>query len=738
MSSCTGRETIMKHADPAPPDGGRDTERAVAELAERLPESLRPLAWLAFNYRWSWTPGGAGVWRDIDASLWERTQGNPRAMIEMVVPHRLEQLADDPGYITRVRELAALVEADLRRSPAAGIVPDRPVAYFCSEFGVHSSLPLYGGGLGVLAGDVLKAASDLAVPMVGVGLLYRQGYFHQRLDMSGWQHEWWTTTDFERLPAVLVIGPDGEPLTVVVTMRERSVRIQIWRIDVGRVRLYLLDTDRKDNHPIDRWITARLYIGDRHTRLTQYGVLGVGGVRALAALGIDPCLVHLNEGHAAMASFERLRVLLEAGHSREEALAAVREATVFTTHTPVAAGNEWYTLDEVEPVLGQLREGLDKHRTFFYGLSRVKADDKSPAIAITPLALRTSRASIGVSRRHGEVSRAMWQPLWPGRDAHEVPIGHVTNGVHTATWMAEAMQALLDRHLGASWRTRLADADGWEGIAAIPDRELWAVRKALRQQLVQYTREQSIRVRLARGESPDYVDAAARVFDPDVLTIGFARRVATYKRLYLLTRQLDRGLALLAHSRRPIQVIIAGKAHPQDEDAKRTLQGVLELRRAPHVASRIAFLDDYDLDMATRLVAGADLWINVPRPPLEASGTSGMKVALNGGLNLSVLDGWWLEGYDGETGWGIRSPEDGAAAQDDHDATALYDLLEHEIIPLFYERDVDGLPRQWISRIKASMQRLIPRFSAERMVGDYVNALYTGGDTHLFGLHEQL
>jgi glycogen phosphorylase len=720
----------MRHeTDARPNDGTRDVQIAVAELAERLPVALHPLGGVVFNYRWSWMLGGAEVFRDMDPARWDRGQGNPRAMIETLPPHRMNQLANDQAYVTRAATLAARVDEELHRAPAVdGIAPDRPVAYFCSEFGVHRSLPLYGGGLGVLAGDVLKAASDLGLPMVGVGLLYREGYFHQRLDLSGWQHEWWTMTEFERLPMVLVTGPDHQPLTVEVTMRGRTVRIQIWRLDIGRVPLYLLDTDRPDNHPIDRWITSRLYIGDRHVRLTQYGVLGVGGVRVLAALGIEPCVIHMNEGHAALASFERLRRLVVAGHSPAEALAQVRQATVFTTHTPVAAGNEWYSFDEVEPVLGQLREGGDVHREFFYGLCRGDTANARDAIATTPLALRTSRTSIGVSRRHGEVARAMWQVLWPGRPVDEVPIGHVTNGVHSATWMAEPMQALLERRLAADWRIRLDDASLWERIASIPDAELWAVRQMLRRELVEYARVQSIRVRQARGEAPDYVESAALVFDPDVLTVGFARRVATYKRLHLFMRQFDRGLRLLANEVKAIQVVVAGKAHPQDEEAKQSLRAVLELRRAPHLASRVAFLEDYDLDMARRLVAGVDLWVNVPRPPLEASGTSGMKVVLNGGLNLSVLDGWWIEGYDGETGWAIDSASADPAMQDDRDAAAMYDLLEHQIVPLFYERDAGGLPRGWIGRIKASMQRLIPRFSADRMVREYATMLYGAGE----------
>lgn len=706
-------------------DGGRDIEQAVTELGERLPARLQPLAGIAFNYRWSWLPDGEALFRDVDPPLWARSQGNPRAMIEMTPPRRLRQLAADRAYRRRVAAVARAVEADRRQPPSLpGVAPQRPVAYFCSEFAVHCSLPLYGGGLGVLAGDVLKQASDLGLPLVGVGLLYRDGYFHQRLDAGGWQHEWWSATDFERLPAVLVTGPDREPLTVAVVMRGRTVRIQVWRIDVGRVPLYLLDTDRPDNDPIDRWITARLYIGDRHTRLAQYGVLGVGGVRALAALGITPSLVHLNEGHAALASFERLRARLLAGESPEPARAAVRGQTVFTTHTPVAAGNEWYSFDEVEPVLGHLREGLDQHQPFFYGLCRANPDNPQEAVAITPLALRTSAAAIGVSRRHGEVARQMWRGLWPDRPVEQVPIGHVTNGVHAPTWMAPPMQALLDRYLRPDWRRHVADPVTWAALAAVPDEALWAVRRALRQTLVEYARVRSVRMRLARGESADYVAAAARVFDSDVLTVGFARRVATYKRLHLLIRQLDRGLRLLADTMRPVQVVIAGKAHPQDEEAKQTLRAVMALRGAPQVSSHIVFLEDYDLDMARVLVAGADLWVNLPRPPFEASGTSGMKVVLNGGLNLSVLDGWWIEGHDGDVGWAIATPEGDATAQDDHDAAALYDLLERQVVPLFYDRSPAGLPLGWLARVRASMQRLIPRFNTDRMLREYATVLY--------------
>ncbi len=710
----------------SPHDGTRDRDRLTAELAERLPERLRPLARLCFNYAWSWLPGGAGVMRDLRPTLWQRSGCNPRWMIEVLPPTALRALAADPAYVERVQAAGSALDAHLARSASGPVAADRPVAYFCSEFGAHCSLPLYGGGLGVLAGDALKGASDLGLPLVGIGLLYREGYFRQRLDLSGWQHEYWTRTDFERLPLARVSGPDGEALCVELPLRGRRVRIQIWRADIGRVPLFLLDTERSENHPIDRWITARLYIGDRHTRLAQYAVLGIGGMRALAAMGIRPGLVHLNEGHAVLACFERLAALQREGVAAEEALERVRQHTVFTTHTPVAAGNEWYAQHELEPVLAELREELGMPADRFYGLGRSVPQDASEPVHITPLALRTSGAANGVSRRHGQVARQMWHGLWPGRELGDVPITHVTNGVHTPTWMADAMQELLDAHFPKDWRERVDDPSLWDALAGVPDAELWAVRGALRQRLVAFLRERSIHDRLSRGEPPDYVEAAARVFDPETLTLGFARRVATYKRLHLLTRDLQRGLRLLSDGARPIQIVIAGKAHPQDEESKRTLRELLEQRYVPGVGSRIVFLEDYDLHAATRVAAGVDLWLNLPRPPLEASGTSGMKVVLNGALNLSVLDGWWDEAYDGEVGWAIASPDAEHHLQDERDTTALFNLLEHEAIPLFYERGPDGLPRRWLARVRASMARLAPRFSATRMLREYASRLYAG------------
>ena len=710
-----------------PNDGRRDVARAIAELADRLPDPIKALARIAYNYRWSWLCDGALLFKSIDPARWLRSGRNPREMIERASPRQLRDLAQTATYVEQVRAAADQIDADLSRPPLATVTPpEHPVAYLCSEFGIHASLPLYGGGLGVLAGDVLKAASDLAFPMVGVGLMYREGYFHQRMDVRGMQVEYWLVNDFDRLPVVLVTGADEEPLTVEVVLRERAVRVQAWRVDVGRVALYLLDTDRDDNDVIDRAITGRLYVGDRHIRLAQYGILGIAGVRMLEAMGVQPSLFHLNEGHGAVSAIARAQLHAAAtGDSFEAALEAVRQRTVFTTHTPVPAGNEGYSQGEIEPVFGDFSREIGPRRLPPFSLARVNPDNTDEPSSITTLALRTSRAANAVSRRHGQVARAMWQPLWPDRRVEDVPIGHVTNGVHTTSWMAASMQRLLTRHLGPDWAQRRSDPALWERVQDIPDEELWAARTHLRERLVQFVRERSIRDRISRGEDPQYVDAAARVFSSDILTVGFARRVAVYKRLYLLTRLPMQGLyGLLSDRPTPMQLVVAGKAHPQDDEAKETLRQGFAIRHDPQLGRRIAFLEDYDLQMAPRIVAGVDLWLNLPRPPMEASGTSGMKVVLNGGLNLSVLDGWWIEGYDGSNGWAIATPDGDSGYQDEHDAHALLDLLENTVIPMFYERDASGIPRRWLQMVKASMSRLIPQFTAERMVRDYITSMY--------------
>jgi starch phosphorylase len=704
-------------------------ESARDALADQLPEPLRPLTRLAFNYWWSWQPGGDELWRAIDGEAWEACDHNPVRLLREAPRAVLLRAASDAALLERAELLVRGLAAALGRpcAPAPPSSASAPIAFLCAEYGLHASLPIYAGGLGVLAGDLVKEASDRCLPLVAVGLLYRRGYFHQRLDPSGWQHESWTVTIPEQLPLVRVTGPGGTPLAVRVPIRERNVYASIWRAEVGRVPLFLLDSDVPENGAVDRFITAQLYVGDREVRLMQYLLLGVGAVRALAAMGVRPAVYHVNEGHAALATLELVRVAVERGEPIDRAVAAVRSRVVFTTHTPVAAGNETYSAAEMEPVLAPLAREIGAPVEALLALGRAPEAGAGEPFGFTDLALRTSRAANAVSRRHGEVARAMWAHHWPRRREADVPIRHVTNGVHAPTWMAPPMCALLDRYLGPDWREHTADPWRWRAVDAIPDAELWAVRSRLRAELVEVTRARSVSDRLGRGEPIDYGERAARTFDPAVLTIGFARRVASYKRLHLLVSDPARALALLAGPR-PIQVVIAGKAHPKDDVAKRFVQTVFAYKNEPLAGARVAFLEDYDIDIARQLVAGCDVWLNVPRPPLEASGTSGMKAALNGGLNLSVLDGWWCEGYDGTNGWAIQSePGPDEVTQDGRDAVALYHLLEEEIIPLFYERDAAGVPHGWVERVRASLRTLPARFSAARTVHEYLVHVYPTG-----------
>jgi len=706
--------------------GVEDLRRAADQLAARLPAGLAPLARLAYNYRWSWLAGGDALFGAVDPHRWEMCGHNPVRLLHEASTVALEQASGNAELCRRAYSMEECVFAEGRQSATAHttISADRPVVFFCAEYGVHGSLPIYAGGLGVLAGDILKAASDAGLPMAAIGLLYRQGYFRQRMDTSGWQHEYWVDVDPERLPAALVTADGRTPLTIRVPIRGRDVVAQIWRVDVGRVPLYLLDTARAENGPVDRWITSRLYVGDRDTRLAQYALLGLGGVRALRALGIEPGVVHLNEGHASMAPVELAAEAVTAGRSFSEALDSARQRTVFTTHTPVPAGNDTYSPDEILRTYAGLAERVRTDWNDLLPLARIDPHDGNQPLGITPFSLRVSRAANGVSARHGQVARAMWRTMYPGRAEADVPIGHVTNGVHVATWMAAPMRDLLDQHLGHGWAARMDDPATWAAVDAIPDELLWATRRALRARLVEYVRERATTDRLARGESAEYVDLAAHAFDPDRLTFGFARRLATYKRLHLLTRNLPRALRLLDGDR-AVQILLAGKAHPQDDGAKRVVQGVFGAKGAPHVGERIAYLHDYDMEIARHLVAGCDVWLNLPRPPLEASGTSGMKAALNGGLNLSVRDGWWAEGYDGENGWVIEAdPAADPEAQDARDAEATLDMIENQVVPRFYERDGDGVPRAWIRMVKASIKCGGLRFGAHRMVADYVERVY--------------
>ena len=707
-------------------DGREDMRRAAEELAERLPDALAPLARLAYNYRWSWLPGGPELFASVDPDRFALTNQNPVRLLQEASAGALRRAAADRELLERAAAIEAQVKADLDRPPYPSIDPARPVAFLCAEYGVHVSLPVYSGGLGALAGDLLKEASDCAVPLVAVGLMYRKGYFRQRIDAGGWQHEYWVDTDPQRLPAALVTGAGDAPLTIEVPIYDADVTAQIWRVDVGRIPLFLLDTDLPENGAVERWITARLYESDEHIRLAQYVLLGAGGVRALTALGFEPGVIHLNEGHAMLAPVQLAGQELHSGQELAVGLAAARERTVFTTHTPVPAGNDTYPPEQVQDAIGRLLGQLGLPVEEVIALGRTDPEDTDEDFGVTQAALRMSRAANGVSRRHGEVAREMWQPLWPELSVDEVPIGYVTNGVHVPTWIGTPIRELLDRHLGEGWMTHAAEPDTWAAVDQISDADLWAARELQRTHLVEQVRSRSATDRLLRGDSRDYVDAAAMAFDPHTLTLGFARRVATYKRLDLLTRDPEWTLELLG-GEQPVQVVLAGKAHPRDEDAKRVLKRLFGMKVAEIIGQRVVFLDDYDLASAAWLVRGCDVWLNVPRPPLEASGTSGMKSVINGGLQLSVLDGWWAEGYDGDNGWAIPGEvDDDHQAQDERDVIELHRLLDEEVVPEFYDRDSAGLPTAWIARIRASLRTLGPRFSATRMLSEYLSGPYRG------------
>jgi starch phosphorylase len=707
--------------------GSPDIAASAAALRSRLPEPLAPLADLAYNYRWSWTPGGPELLSSIDPRRWELCLGNPVRLLGETPPVRLAELAGDANFLDRMQALAAAVSERLSEPLLGGpVTEDSPAAFFCAEYAIHKSLPVYSGGLGVLAGDILKEASDMGLPLVAVGLMYRHGYFRQRIDASGWQHEYWVETDPDRVPAALVHGDDGEPLTVSVPIGERTVVAQVWRVDVGRVPLLLLDADRPENDLTDRWITSRLYVGDPGVRLSQYTLLGIGGVRALHALGVEPGVVHLNEGHAAMACLELARAESErSGASVDDAFEAIRQRTVFTTHTPVPAGNDTYPAAQMAETLSGIAAEMGVDPDTLVRRGRTHPDEAAEPFGVTQFALRSSRIANGVSARHGEVAREMWHDLWPDRAVEDVPITHVTNGAHIPTWIGGPMRELLDRYLGEGWADRAVDPATWEPVDSIPAAELWAARNAQRAQLIDVVRERSVTDRLGRGDTAEYVRAAVRALDPDVLTVGFARRVATYKRLDLLLRDVDRALALLSDEERPVQLSLAGKAHPKDDPGKKLVQRLFEMKSHWEVGRRVVYLDDYDLALGAAMVRGADIWVNVPRPPLEASGTSGIKSGFSGGLQLSVLDGWWPEAYDGGNGWAISGEVDhDHGAQDWRHADELYRLLHEEAVPTFYDRDADGLPQAWLGMVRSALRTIGPKFSAGRMVRDYAERIY--------------
>ncbi len=609
----------------------------------------------------------------------------------------------------------------------AGVLRPRPVAYFSAEFGLHESLPIYSGGLGVLAGDHIKSASDLAIPLVAIGLFYGQGYFRQRLDLTGWQQEEYLETDISKLAMEPALGKTGEPVMVQIDTRNGYIRAKVWRVKVGRIDLLLLDSNVDGNAPEDRELTSRLYGGDGRVRIRQELLLGVGGVRALKAMGVTPSVLHLNEGHSGFAVLEAIRNRMEEeGMSFDEAVPRVSREVCFTTHTPVPAGHDRFSYDLIEEHLGPLREQLGISADRLMSIGRENTSNHNEDFCMTVLGLKLSRRANAVSALHGEVSRNMWTGLYPGKSEDSVPIGHITNGVHVPSWLAPQMSRLYDRHLGAGWRDRSAESAMWEGIENINDGELWETHLSLKSRLIEFIRARAVLQSKRREEPAATLQKLSRLLTPDALTIGFARRFATYKRANLLLADIERLASMVNDANRPVQFVFAGKAHPRDEPGKRVLQQIADLMRDSKFSDKFVFIEDYDINVGRFFVQGVDVWLNNPRRPLEASGTSGQKVVLNGGLNLSVLDGWWAEAYDGLNGFAIGNgrTHSNMNVHDNRDGEDLYRVLHDEVIPLYYQRDRDGLPRGWIKRMKRTIRTLGWRFNADRMVMDYTTKCY--------------
>jgi glycogen phosphorylase len=699
----------------------------------RLIEPLSALNDLSMNFYWSWQPEGTELFREIDPTLWEKCEQNPRRLLKSVGELRLLQKSTDALYVDRLRRFKTRFDTYAHEPPtqAGKVSLENPVAYFCAEYGVHNSLPTYSGGLGILAGDHLKSASDMNVPLVAVGLLYRFGYFRQSVSHEGWQEEDYQDVFNSELALTPVTDAGGERVYVTIHIRGREVLAQAWLARVGRVSLYLLDTNVEQNAEVDRLITGHLYGGSSETRIVQEKVLGIGGVRLLRRLGISPSVFHLNEGHSAFLTFELAREFLAANPSSDflDSIAAVREQCVFTTHTPVSAGNDVFSPEDLRDCFDAgFIEALKLTEDEFLALGRTDPDDEKEFFGMTPLALRMCRSANGVSEKHGEVSRDLWVSMFPGAESSaDVPITHVTNGVHAPTWIAPLYQELYSTAIGEDWRKTLADPDAWAyAVDGLSDEAVWSTHLMLKRILIAYVRQRTQRTETGGQDTINERQDSRKLFSPDVLTIGFARRVAAYKRWNLLLSDLNRLLKLVDDAERPVQFVFAGKAHPQDRTAKQILQQLMSINHDSNWQRRAVFIEDYDQEVARYLVQGVDVWMNVPRRPLEASGTSGMKAAMNGALNFSILDGWWIEGYNGRNGFKIGEIDvyEDEDVMDAADAASLYAVLENEIIPTYYDRDERGLPAAWIGRMKNALATLTPQFSSDRMVRDYLSCIY--------------
>jgi starch phosphorylase len=694
-----------------------------------LPERVRRLDELAVDLWWSWHLEARQVFRRLDFSLWRSTAHNPVRMLWLVPRERLAAVAADPAFLELYdRAIAGLEDARAGRNtwwtakfPEAG---SRSIAYFSAEFALHQSLPIYAGGLGVLAGDHCKEAGDLGVPLIGIGFMYPQGYFHQHVSPDGWQQESYERLNWADTAIEPAVTADGEPCVVAVPLGERTVLVAVWRVRMGRAKLYLLDTDLEENAPWDRELSARLYGGDRETRIQQEIILGIGGVRALKALGSTPGVFHLNEGHAGFVVLQRIRELIEQGASFEAALQEIRATTVFTTHTPVPAGHDAFPFSLVEKHLAGAWGSLGASRDKFLALGAYD-NGLGAQFNMTALALRSAEKVNAVSALHGEVTRSMWQGMWPDRGAADVPVTSVTNGVHIPTWIASEMLALFEKYLGRDWLERQDDRALWDAVLSIPDEELWQNRLQLRHALFTFVRERARQRWSIEHVATPRIVAAGTLLDPQTLTIGFARRFASYKRSELIFHDPERLGRILNKVEHPVQIIFAGKAHPADDVGKHHLQRVYKRALDPLFGGRIAFVDDYDLHVAHYLVQGCDVWLNNPRKPMEASGTSGMKAAINGVPHLSIPDGWWAEGANGANGWVIESSTTGSDdIVDAADAGALYRLLEEQVVPAFYDRDAAGVPHRWLAIVKEAIRSVAPAFSARRMVKEYVERMY--------------
>lgn len=698
--------------------------------AETLYEKCKALA---SNLWWTWQPDVINIFRSLDPEEWRKLDHNPIALLRQFTPESLNKRAEDLVIDSKINNAFRQLKQYMDRRPLwarknIGVLGSKPVAYFSLEFGIHESVPIYSGGLGVLAGDHIKSASGLGVPLVAVGLFYDEGYFKQHLDVNGMQQEEYINTKVENLPMTVCVDAAGKPLRIPIETRSGTIYARVWLIRVGRVRLFLLDTDVEENADENRKLTSRLYGGTSEDRIRQELIVGVGGVRALKAMGIHPGVFHLNEGHCAFATLEAMNEYMhEDGMTFDEAQHEVIRHTCFTTHTPVPAGHDRFSGQLMEKYLGPMRDALGISYDQLMGLGRVNVSNHEETFCMTVLGMKMSRYVNGVSNLHGIVTRHMWKDLWPGLDENNAPIGHITNGVHLPSWLSWQMWNLYDRTFVPGWYENMYLPDPWNDIYKVESGELWETHLTLKTQLFDFVRRRLERQVTRRNEGDAAIQAARTVLNPNALTIGFARRFATYKRATLFMQDLEWLENICNNPERPVQFIFAGKAHPADEPGKRFMQQIAELRKDPRFAKNIVFVEDYDLNVARHLIQGVDVWMNNPRRPLEASGTSGQKAVLNGVLNFSVLDGWWAEAYDGTNGFAIgngRHHYTDDKVTDQNDAQSLRDVLENEIIPLFYERDIDGIPNGWVQRMMNSISSLAWRFSAHRMVVDYVTHCY--------------